>query len=64
MGIKYTSVHNDIKPQNGELQIDPKFEKHATELFYAWSSLITIEPRITGNAELDAQWSRIVSYTR
>ena len=53
-----------INSQKGELQIRPAFTKHATDLFYAWSSLITIEQRITGNAELDAQWQRIVSKAR
>ncbi|MBR2342133.1 MAG: hypothetical protein IKA73_01570 [Alphaproteobacteria bacterium] len=64
LGIEHVHVRNDINSQKGELQIRPAFTKHATDLFYAWSSLITIEQRITGNAELDAQWQRIVSKAR
>lgn len=64
LGIEHTHAHKDIKSQKGELHIATKHEKHAKDLFYAWSSLITIEQRITGNAELDAQWQHIVSKTR
>ncbi|MBR2482397.1 MAG: hypothetical protein IKB49_00720 [Alphaproteobacteria bacterium] len=64
LGIEHSHVHKDIKSQKGELHIAARHAKHATDLFYAWSSLITIEQRITGNAELDAQWQRIVSKAR
>ncbi len=64
LGIKYTNAHNDIQSQAGRLEIAPVDRKRADELFKNWSSWVIVEPRITGNAELDAKWQRVVSKSR
>ncbi|MBO5946753.1 MAG: hypothetical protein J6Q44_01250 [Alphaproteobacteria bacterium] len=64
LGIKFSHYKADVKSQKGQLHIDKEYHKLASELFYAWNSFITIEPRITGNAEFDAKWGREVSHTR
>lgn len=64
LGIKFAHYKADIKSQKGQLHIVPEFHKMATELFGMWSSSVIIEPRITGNAEIDARWAREVSHTR
>ena len=64
LGIKFVHYKADIKSQKGQLHIAPEFHKLAGELFETWNSFVIIEPRITGNAEIDAKWARVVSHTR
>ena len=60
LGIKFVHYKADIKSQKGQLHIAPEFHKLAGELFETWNSFVIIEPRITGNAEIDAKWARVV----
>lgn len=64
LGIKYINAYDSIKSQAGRLEIASADRAHADELFKNWSSWVIIEPRITGNAELDAKWQRVVSKSR
>lgn len=64
LGIKFVHYKADIKSQKGQLHIAPEFHKLAGELFETWNSCVIIESRITGNAEIDAKWARVVSHTR
>ncbi|MDO4423258.1 MAG: hypothetical protein Q4C08_00480 [Pseudomonadota bacterium] len=64
LGIKYSHAYDSIKSQAGRLEIAPADRARADELFKNWSSWVIIEPRITGNAELDAKWHRVVSKSR
>ena len=64
LGIKFVHYKADIKSQKGQLHIAPEFHKLAGELFETWNSFVIIEPRITGNAEIDAKWARVVAHTR
>lgn len=64
LGIKYVNAYDSIKSQAGRLEIAPTDRAHADELFKNWSSWVIVEPRITGNAELDAKWQRVVSKSR
>lgn len=64
LGIKYSRAYDDIKSQAGRLEIATADRTHADELFKNWLSWVTVEPRITGNAELDAKWQRVVSKSR
>lgn len=64
LGIKYINAYDSIKSQAGRLEIASADRAHADELFKNWSSWVIVEPRITGNAELDAKWQRVVSKSR
>lgn len=64
LGIKYSHAYDGIKSQAGRLEIAAADRTRADELFKNWSSWIIVEPRITGNAELDAKWQRVVSKSR
>lgn len=64
LGIKYVNAYDSIKSQAGRLEIASADRAHADELFKNWSSWVIVEPRITGNAELDAKWQRVVSKSR
>ena len=64
LNIKYSHAYDSIKSQAGRLEIAPADRARADELFKNWSSWVIIEPRITGNAELDAKWHRVVSKSR
>ena len=64
LGIKYVNAYDSIKSQAGRLEIASADRAHADELFKNWSSWVIVEPRITGNAELDAKWQLVVSKSR
>lgn len=64
LGIKYINAYDSIKSQAGRLEIADADRARADELFDMWMSWVIVEPRITGNAELDAKWRRDVSKTR
>lgn len=64
LGIKYSHAYDSIKSQAGRLEIVSADRARADELFKNWSSWVIVEPRITGNAELDAKWYRVVSKSR
>ena len=64
LGIKYTTAYDSIKSTAGRLEIADADRVRADELFDMWMSWVIVEPRITGNAELDAKWRRVISKTR
>ena len=57
LGIMYSDAA-------GRLIITDADRVRADELFYGWTSWSIIEPRITGNAEMDAKWRRVVNKSR
>lgn len=64
LGIKYANVYDSIKSEAGRLEIAPEHKAHADKIFDNWQSNVVIEPRITGNAALDAKWRTIANVTR
>ncbi len=64
LGIKYSNAYDGIKSTAGRLEIADSDRVRADELFKNWTSWVIIEQRITGNAELDAKWRRVVSKSR
>ena len=64
LGIKYSNAYDDIKSGAGRLEIAAADRAHADEIFKNWTSWVIVEQRITGNAELDAKWHRVVSKSR
>ncbi|MBQ2017363.1 MAG: hypothetical protein II208_02445 [Alphaproteobacteria bacterium] len=64
LGIKYSNAYDDIKSGAGRLEIADADRAHADKIFKNWTSWVIVEQRITGNAELDAQWNRVVSKSR
>lgn len=63
LGIRFYTLFT-LDPQVGELHIAPEHTEMAKKLFDNWCSWVIIEPTITGNKELDSQWSEIVGHSR
>ena len=64
LGMRFVRHHATLNEQVGELHIAPEHAANAKKLFDNWCSWVTIEPRITGNKELDSKRSEIVGHTR
>ncbi len=64
LGIGFYTHYKNLDPQVGELHIAPEHTEMAKKLFDNWCSWVIIEPKITGNKELDSQWSEIVGHSR
>lgn len=62
--ISFIHYYPTINNQVGELHIMPEHAEVAKKLFNNWSSWVIVERNITGNKELDAKWSEVVSCTR
>lgn len=64
LGMRFYTHYKNLNSEVGELHIAPEHTATAKKLFDNWCSWVIIEPKITGNNELDSQWSEIVGHSR
>ena len=64
LGMRFYTHYKNLNSEVGELHIAPEHTEMAKKLFDNWCSWVIIEPKITGNKELDSQWSEIVGHSR
>ncbi|MBQ7056119.1 MAG: hypothetical protein IJN91_04280 [Alphaproteobacteria bacterium] len=64
LGMRFYTHYKNLDPHVGELHIAPEHTEMAKKLFDNWCSWVIIEPKITGNKELDSQWFEIVGHSR